>query len=173
MKKQTKKLFATAFAIWSCFIGPIIAGTVTDIRNDDALTPSAGMVIDSLMTQEPPGTLDPPPGELWLSSYYGGSFHGRYTASGEIYNKYALTCAHKTLPFNTRLKITNPNNGKSIVVRVNDRGPFFRNRKLDLSYGAAKEIDMLAAGVLKLRVEILPNERITQTDSETIASSRG
>ncbi|MDI9528774.1 MAG: septal ring lytic transglycosylase RlpA family protein [Candidatus Cloacimonadota bacterium] len=103
-----------------------------------------------------------------VTSYYGRSFHGRRTASGEIYDKNELTCAHKSLPFQTLLKITNPKNGKSVVVRVNDRGPFKRGRQLDISYSAARELDMLAAGVLKLQVEIILPEQIAK---EPVASS--
>ncbi|MBP9036920.1 MAG: septal ring lytic transglycosylase RlpA family protein [Candidatus Cloacimonetes bacterium] len=90
-----------------------------------------------------------------IATYYSKRFHGRKTASGERYNRDAFTCAHKSLPFQTLLKITNPQNGKSVTVRVNDRGPFNRNRDIDLSYAAAKEIDMLAAGVLPVEVEIM------------------
>ena len=90
-----------------------------------------------------------------IASYYHNKFNGRKTASGERYNRDALTCAHKTLPFQTLLKITNPQNSKSVIVRVNDRGPFNRGRDIDLSYAAAKEIGMLAAGVLPVQVEVL------------------
>jgi len=90
-----------------------------------------------------------------VATYYSKRFQGRKTASGERYNRDALTCAHKTLPFQTLLKITNPQNSKSVIVRVNDRGPFNRGRDIDLSYAAAKEIGMLAAGVLPVQVEVL------------------
>lgn len=165
MKYQFKKLFATAFAIWAVFIVPIIAETVTDIANEVNLPDTTEAVIDSLQTQEPPATLETPPGEMMVASYYGGSFHGRRTASGEVYDKYALTCAHKTLPFQTKLQVTNPKNGKSVIVRITDRGPFHRGRQLDLSYGAARELDMLAAGVLKLEVRIIPEVQIVQKDT--------
>jgi len=89
-----------------------------------------------------------------VATYYSKRFQGRKTASGERYNRDALTCAHKTLPFQTLLKITNPQNSKSVIVRVNDRGPFNRGRDIDLSYAAAKEIGMLAAGVLPVQVEV-------------------
>lgn len=90
-----------------------------------------------------------------VCSYYGDAFHGNFTSNGEVFDMYKLTCAHKTLPFNTMLKVTNPDNGKSIVVRVNDRGPFVPGRDLDLSYGAAKRIGLIASGVKELKVEIL------------------
>jgi len=81
-------------------------------------------------------------------SYYGGIFHGRKTANGETYDKNALTAAHKTLPFGTRLRVTNTENGKSVVVRINDRGPYVAGRSLDLSEGAFKQIAPLSKGVL-------------------------
>jgi len=90
------------------------------------------------------------------ASYYGKGFHGRKTANGEIFNKNGLTAAHKTLPFNTRLKITH--NGKSVIVRINDRGPFIKGRSLDLSEGAAKQIGMFRKGVGKVCYTFLNKE---------------
>lgn len=93
---------------------------------------------------------------MWLTcSYYGRKFHGRPTANGEIFDMYKLSCAHKAMAFGTVLKITNPDNGKSVTLRVNDRGPFVNGRDIDLSYGAARELDMLEEGVKVLQVEIL------------------
>lgn len=80
------------------------------------------------------------------ASWYGPGFHGRATASGERFNQSSMTAAHKTLPFGTRLKVTNKRNGKSVVVRINDRGPFIRGRVLDLSKGAAHQIGMVRSG---------------------------
>ncbi len=91
----------------------------------------------------------------FVTSYYGSKFHGRYTSNGEIFDMYKFTCAHKTLPFGTVLRVTNEDNNKSVTVRVNDRGPFVSGRDLDLSYAAAKEIGLIAEGVKKLKVEIL------------------
>ncbi|MGC9362333.1 MAG: septal ring lytic transglycosylase RlpA family protein, partial [Candidatus Syntrophosphaera sp.] len=145
MKNHTKKIQVTVFGIMAMFIVPILAQTVSEIGSDEIIKADMAAVIDSLHTQEPPP-------EIWVASYYGGSFHGRRTANGEIYNKYALTCAHKTLPFETLLKITNPDSGKQVVVRVNDRGPFIRGRDVDLSYGAAKELGMVRAGVIEVEV---------------------
>lgn len=81
-----------------------------------------------------------------IASWYGPGFNGRKTASGERFNMHKLTAAHKTLPFGTVLEITNPENNKSITVKVNDRGPFIKGRVLDLSYAAAKAIGILGAG---------------------------
>lgn len=93
-----------------------------------------------------------------VCSYYGEKFDGKPTANGEIFDMTKLTCAHKKLPFNTRLKITNEDNNKSVIVRVNDRGPFVKGRELDLSKAAAQQIGLIPYGVKKLRVEFLENE---------------
>ena len=89
------------------------------------------------------------------SSYYGKKFHGRKTANGEIFDMYKLSAAHREMPFNTLIKVTNTKNKKSVVVHVNDRGPFVSGRILDLSYGAAKEIDMINDGVADVIIEII------------------
>ncbi len=93
--------------------------------------------------------------EVGMASWYGKKFHGKKTASGERFNMYALTAAHKTLPFDARVKVTNLSNKKSVKVRINDRGPWTKGRIIDLSYGAARKIDMIDKGVVKVRVEIL------------------
>lgn len=89
------------------------------------------------------------------ASYYGEKFHGRKTASGETFNKWAYTCAHKKLSFNTKVKVTNLKNQKTVVVRVNDRGPFVKGRIIDLSFAAAKKIGMVKDGVVKVKIEVL------------------
>lgn len=85
-----------------------------------------------------------------IASWYGPDFHGRPTANGETYNMNHLTAAHRTLPFNTMLRVENLDNGKSVVVRVNDRGPYIGNRIIDLSRAAAREIDMIGSGTAKV-----------------------
>ncbi len=89
------------------------------------------------------------------ASYYADKFHGRKTANGEIFDMYKKSAAHKTLPFNTMLKVTNLKNNKNVVVRINDRGPFVRGREIDLSYRAAQELDMIPEGVAKVQIKIL------------------
>lgn len=89
------------------------------------------------------------------ASYYGDEFHGRKTASGEIFNKWDYTCAHKTLPFGSKVKVTNLKNNKSVIVKINDRGPFVKGRIIDLSYAAAKKIGMIRYGVVKVKIEKL------------------
>lgn len=88
------------------------------------------------------------------ATYYGNKFHGRRTSDGSRYHRDSLTCAHRTLPFGTLLKVRNTSNGREVVVKVTDRGPFRRGGIVDLSFAAAKEIDMLRAGVV--RVEVTP-----------------
>lgn len=89
------------------------------------------------------------------ASYYYGRWIGRKTANGEIYRATDVTAAHKTLPFNTMVRVTNLKNGKSVIVRINNRGPYIKGRILDLSLVAARQIDMTKAGVVPVRAEIL------------------
>ena len=89
------------------------------------------------------------------ASYYGKRFHGRTTANGERFNMNAMTAAHKSLPFGTKVKVTNRNNGKSGVVRINDRGPYHGNRVIDLSRGAAAKIGMLNSGTARVSIQVL------------------
>ncbi len=89
------------------------------------------------------------------ASWYGKLHHGRKTASGEVFNMNKLTAAHKTLPLGTKVRVTNIENGKSVIVKINDRGPFAKNRILDLSYSAAQKIDMTKKGHAKVLIEII------------------
>ena len=89
------------------------------------------------------------------ASWYGVPFNGRRASNGEIYDMYKLTAAHRTLPFETMVRVTNLNNGKSTTVRITDRGPFVDNRIIDLSLAAAREIDSVGPGVVHVRVEVL------------------
>jgi rare lipoprotein A len=90
-------------------------------------------------------------------SWYGARFDERPTASGELFDSGALTMAHRTLPFGTRVRVTNLRNGRSVIVRVNDRGPFVGDRIADLSRAAASSIGMVQRGVAQARLEILPH----------------
>ena len=89
------------------------------------------------------------------ASYYAEKYHGRKTANGEVFNMYAMTCAHKTLPFGTVLRVTNLKNNKSVDVRVNDRGPFVKGREIDLSKAAAQKLGMIKTGTANVKIEIL------------------
>ena len=90
-----------------------------------------------------------------LSSYYGKQFHGKLTANGEVYDMYGLTAAHKTFPLNTICRVTNLSNGKSLILRINDRGPYIGDRILDCSYGAAKKLNFLTEGVTEVKIQII------------------
>lgn len=97
--------------------------------------------------------------ESGVASWYGPGFHGRRTANGEKYNMYELTAAHPTLPFGTRLLVRNVSTGKTVVVRVNDRGPFKNNRILDLSFAAAKEVGVFGPGTAYVEIYPAPKAR--------------
>ncbi len=90
--------------------------------------------------------------ETGLASFYSESYNGKKTANGEIYNSSEFTAAHKTLPFGTKVKVTNLTNGKTVKVRVNDRGPYVSGRIIDLTRTAARKIDMVNAGVVKVKI---------------------
>jgi rare lipoprotein A len=90
-----------------------------------------------------------------VASWYGYPHHGRMTASGRRFNMYELTAAHRTLPIGTRVRVTNLLNGRAVTVTVTDRGPFVKNRILDLSYAAAREIDMVSPGTAPVQLEIV------------------
>ena len=93
--------------------------------------------------------------ERGVASWYGPECHGRRTASGERFDMYAMTAAHRTLPLSTEVEVRNPRNGKSVVVRVNDRGPFRGNRIIDLSYSAARALGLVRSGVGVVEIRAL------------------
>lgn len=110
-----------------------------------------------------PPPADPSPGDApaaWtqtgIASWYGEPFHGRTTASGEMYDMNKLTCAHKTLPFGTRLRVQNLDNGRAVTLRVTDRGPFVEGRIVDVSRKAAQELGMIGPGTARVRITVLP-----------------
>lgn len=93
--------------------------------------------------------------EMGIASWYGNKFHGHLTSNGETYNMFAMSAAHKTLPLPSYVKVTNLDNGKTAIVRVNDRGPFHRDRIIDLSYSAASKIGMLQQGTARVQLELV------------------
>jgi len=93
--------------------------------------------------------------QIGMASYYAHKFHGRRTASGEVYDMHELTAAHRNLPFGTRVRVTNLRNHKSIVVTINDRGPFKKGRIIDVSYEAARQLGMIGPGTAKVKVDVL------------------
>jgi len=96
-----------------------------------------------------------------FASYYGREHDGRRTASGARFDMHALTAAHPSLPFGTRVRVTNLENGRDVVVRINDRGPFARGRIIDLSYAAARKLRMIAQGTAHVRLEVLSDDRVS------------
>ncbi|MGB6339557.1 MAG: septal ring lytic transglycosylase RlpA family protein [Candidatus Aminicenantaceae bacterium] len=96
--------------------------------------------------------------QIGLASWYGPNFHGKTTSSREIYNMYDMTAAHRSLPFGTYVMVTNMNSGKSVKVKINDRGPFVEGRIIDLSFAAAQVLDAVGPGVIPVEIEILEDE---------------
>ena len=129
-----------------------VAKRSTDVPEIPAPPPTA-----SRSKRNKPAATPAPSGytEEGNASWYGVPFHGRHASNGEIYDMYKLTAAHRTLPFETMVRVTNLNNGKSTVVRITDRGPFVDNRIIDLSFAAAQEVDSVGPGVVPVRVEVL------------------
>jgi rare lipoprotein A len=125
----------------------------TDVPETPAGSPAPG----SASKRNKPVPMPAPSGytEEGNASWYGAPFHGRRASNGEVYDMYKLTAAHRTLPFETMVRVTNTNNGKSTVVRITDRGPFVDNRIIDLSLAAAREIELVGPGVAAVRVEVL------------------
>lgn len=106
--------------------------------------------------------------EEGIASWYGKDFHGRKTSNGETYNMHAMTAAHKTLPMNVHVRVSNLANGRSAVVRINDRGPFIKGRVIDLSYAAANQLDIVKPGTAPVRVEALGYKMDTPPGSATV-----
>ena len=95
-----------------------------------------------------------------VASYYADKFHGRTTSNGEKFDMYALTAAHKTLPFNTKVIVTNLSNGKKVTVRINDRGPFIAGREIDLSKAAAEQLGMIKSGTAKVKITVVSKNSV-------------
>ena len=93
--------------------------------------------------------------QIGNASWYGRKFHGRKTASGEIFNMYAMTAAHQTLPFGAKVRVTHLITGKSVIVRINDRGPFIKGRIIDLSFEAAKRLKILNEGIARVEIVVI------------------
>ncbi len=118
-------------------------------------------------------------GDVGVASWYGKDFHGRKTSNGEVYNMYGFSAAHRTLPFGTVLRVTECQRGKSVHVTVNDRGPFIPDREIDLSFGAAKAIGIVADGIVEVGIQIVESpsrgtarsKRSTMTERERFASA--
>ncbi|MBI5408444.1 MAG: septal ring lytic transglycosylase RlpA family protein [Nitrospirae bacterium] len=133
------------------------------------------ILLASCASVPPPEYRRPPKEGYITASWYGQDFHGRPTSSGERYDMYGMTCAHKTMDFGTKLRVTNPDTDQSVDVIVNDRGPFIDGRDLDLSYGAAREIGFANKGVGEVKIEYLGRDMryAKRLPFEPVAASGG
>lgn len=135
-----------------------VSGTEVAIREVYSLTPNAEDA-PSLVLPVPIAPVPAEPAVVGVSrgqaSWYGPGFYGNRTASGEVLKRGTLTAAHRTLPFGTRVRVTNLWNGRSAVVRINDRGPFHGGRVIDLAHGAASHLGVTSSGVAKVKLEVL------------------
>lgn len=104
--------------------------------------------------------------ETGFASFYHAAFHGRRTASGEAFNRHALTAAHKTLPFGTLVRVINLRNDRSVIVRVNDRGPLGKNRVIDVTPRAARELGFLANGVTWVKLELMAPDELSDLETK-------
>lgn len=111
--------------------------------------------------------------EQGIASWYGRKFHGKPTSSGRPYDMHAMTAAHKTLPLPTRVRVTNLQNQRSVIVMVNDRGPFIDNRLIDMSYAAALELDMVRDGTAMVAVEVLPYDTAAEPPPPAAITASG
>ena len=145
------------------FVILLIGGLVLTVKNESAADDinSANIEGMNLSTIENNTVAEAKPAinvagmGFMKASWYGPKFHGKLTANGEVYDQMAFTAAHKSLPFGTMLKLTNLENGKSVIVRINDRGPYIKGRDIDLSKGAAIALGSIKPGVIKVKVEQL------------------
>jgi len=110
---------------------------------------------DGMSRKEIEAIRNHPEVQIGIASYYGREFHRKLTANGQRFNMYKVSAAHKTLPLGTRVKVTNLNNGKSIRLTINDRGPFKKGRILDLSYKAAQKLGFVNEGTTKVRIDVI------------------
>jgi len=134
-------------------------GTEESAKRESSVSPAPSPRAKSSKTPPTPAPVGYT--EEGNASWYGNPFNGRHSSNGEIYDMYKLTAAHRTLPFETMVRVTNLNNGKSTTVRITDRGPFVANRIIDLSLAAAREVESIGPGVVPVRLEVLGNVDVT------------
>ncbi|MBX3009713.1 MAG: septal ring lytic transglycosylase RlpA family protein [Melioribacteraceae bacterium] len=151
--KQEDNLIKIKYAVFLILTG--ISASLINLGDTSAFENNSAKVV---ISKDAEPVVEPISFEeigIMKASWYGPRFHGKQTANGESYNQMALTAAHKTLPFGTLLRVTNLKNGESVIVRINDRGPFIEGRDLDLSKGTAQSLGMIKKGVVKVKVERL------------------
>ena len=140
---------------------PTPESTAESAKRDTSVAPPAAAPAHPSRSKTPPPPAPVGYTEEGNASWYGNPFNGRRASNGEIYDMYKLTAAHRTLPFETMVRVTNLNNGKSTTVRITDRGPFVNDRIIDLSLAAAREIESIGPGVVPVRIEVLGNIDVT------------
>ena len=169
MKKLNNKRYLARLAVISALLCGCLAVAAQEVQTSEPVTDKttelSGTVVETVVAPEETKAETTKAEEhanevnndgiIGLASFYAAKFHGRRTASGEKFSSKLLTAAHLTLPFGTLLKVTNPGNSKSVVVRVNDRGPYIRGRLIDLSRAAADLIGITRSGVARVELEIL------------------
>jgi len=148
--KRATHLFVSSLT--GCLLAASLLSSCTGIHGPMAVHSAGGLQPDASGPESPAPTRV----QVGVASWYGKPFHGRPTASGEIYDMYQPTAAHLTAPLGTYALVTNLNNGQSVRVRINDRGPHKRRRILDLSYEAARQLDLIRAGSGRVQIEFLP-----------------
>jgi len=150
-------LIAIALLLSACSHKPVTVA----VPPAPPATPEGIPPVESGQSQPPQETIEVPSGtkpllvETGIASWYGAPYHNRRGSNGEIYNMHAMTAAHRTLPLGSIVRVTNPTNGNSVVVRITDRGPFIAGRIIDLSQAAAKQIGLIQKGTAQVRVEVL------------------
>lgn len=130
----------------------MLVGVLAMVMPSAAAAPRLPAMPGAPVASKPDTVVPARPTMLVTASWYGPRHHGRRTANGEVFDATAFTAAHRTLPFGTKLVVTNPQNGKTVIVRVNDRGPYVKGRALDLSEAAARVIGMHAKGTAKVMI---------------------
>ncbi len=151
--------------LWALAVAAIISGCGTTVQSPAYYPP---------VTSRPAAAAPSGASHIVRASWYGPGFDGRRTSSGEVFNEHSLTAASKTLPLGSRVRVTNLSTGRSVVVKVNDRGPFVRGRSLDLSEAAARRIGVVHAGVAKVKVTRLnANRGRMEPVSATVSSHDG
>jgi rare lipoprotein A len=150
-----------------------LADAADAVPRVEPLNPRANRPYTALGRSYTPMTADVPFRQKGAASWYGRQFHGNRTASGEIYDMFAMTAAHPTLPIPSYVRVTNPRNGRSVIVRVNDRGPFKDGRIIDLSYGAATRLGIAAAGTGEVEIERLTFAQIASGEWRASSATAG
>ena len=158
LRRRGTQLGVTLAIVGLTIPGPVQADELADGDRIASLTQTVATLDESIEVAPPADPLEKVfkaigQGE---ASYYGHELAGNRTASGERFNPNGLTAAHRTLPLGTRLRVTNIANGRSVIVRINDRGPFVGNRLIDVSLGAARDLNMVRAGKAQVRLELVP-----------------